>query len=75
MNCHRRGEGIESGKNYYPIGVGLKVKTVLGIEFEVKGAVVMKIIGGKRVYFCDGAAYPEDFVDEVITTHGNGLKT
>jgi hypothetical protein len=43
---------------------GLKIKTVMGYEFEVRGAVAYK--PEYDTYYCAGQSFPAEIVKEVI---------
>lgn len=42
--------------------MGLKIKTVAGMEFEVHGAVEHN----EGIYYCNGESFPAEIVKEVL---------
>jgi len=48
-------------------GEGLKIHTVTGAEFEVKGPVTCKHFPDQGlIYYCAGQSWPEEIVQEVL---------
>lgn len=44
--------------------MGLRIKTITGVEFEVYGQV--KYNPDTNIYYCNGSSYPAEIVEEEL---------